>query len=124
MGFGAVAIAHGPEKAGFAKRLGAHHYVDSTPGTPVGESLRALGGARVVLATAGNSEAGTAIVEGLAPRGELAGSWWSSGRTPRRWASNPAQLLSDARVLRATARAPRGTWRTAWRSASCTASAR
>ncbi|MEU6089434.1 alcohol dehydrogenase [Streptomyces sp. NPDC047085] len=71
MGFETVAIARGPEKADFAKQIGAHHYVDSTSGTPVAEALQALGGADVVLATAGNSEAMAATLDGLAPRGQL-----------------------------------------------------
>src|SRR3989454_2834524 len=57
MGFETVAIARGAEKADFAKQLGAHHYVDSTAATPVAEALQSLGGARAVLATAGNSQA-------------------------------------------------------------------
>lgn len=69
MGFETVAIARGAEKADFAKQLGAHHYVDSTSDTPVAEALQSLGGAKVVLATAGNSAAITATVDGLAPRG-------------------------------------------------------
>jgi alcohol dehydrogenase len=71
MGFETVAIARGPQKAEFAKQLGAHHYVDSTAGTGVGDALRALGGVDVVLATASNSEAITATVGGLDPRGEV-----------------------------------------------------
>lgn len=72
MGFETVAVARGTEKGDFAEQLGAHHYVDSTSGTPVAEALQSLGGAKVVLATAGNSEAITATVDGLAP----AGSSW------------------------------------------------
>ena len=48
--------------------LGAHHYIDSTANDPA-EALKALGGATVVLATAGNSGAMAATVGGiLAPR--------------------------------------------------------
>lgn len=83
MGFETVAIARGAAKADFAKELGAHHYIDSTADTSVADALQALGGARVVLATAANSGAITATVEGLAP----AVSWWSSARTPSRWES-------------------------------------
>jgi alcohol dehydrogenase len=71
MGFETVAIARGGDKADFAKQLGAHHYIDSTAGTPVAEALQSLGGAQVVLATASNSAAITATVDGLRPRGEL-----------------------------------------------------
>ncbi|MGJ5756193.1 alcohol dehydrogenase [Streptomyces puniciscabiei] len=96
MGFETVAIARGAEKADFAKRLGAHHYVDSTSGTPVAEALQSLGGADVVLATAGNSEAITATVDGLAPRGELV----VIGADTEPMGINPAQLLLAARVVR------------------------
>ncbi|MCF3128949.1 alcohol dehydrogenase catalytic domain-containing protein [Streptomyces olivochromogenes] len=96
MGFETVAIARGPQKADFAKQLGAHHYVDSTSGTPVGEALQSLGGARVVIATAGNSEAIAATVEGLAPRGELVVI--GADFTPL--GVNPVQLLMTGRVLR------------------------
>jgi alcohol dehydrogenase len=71
MGFETVAIARGADKAEFAKQLGAHHYVDSTAGTPVADALQSLGGAKVVLATASNSEAIAATVDGLSHRGEL-----------------------------------------------------
>ncbi|MEU9289979.1 alcohol dehydrogenase [Streptomyces sp. NPDC048275] len=96
MGFETVAIARGPEKAAFAKQLGAHHYIDSTSGTPVAEALQSLGGAKVVLATAGNSEAITATVDGLAPRGELV----VIGADTAQLGINPAQLLMGAYIVR------------------------
>jgi alcohol dehydrogenase len=96
MGFETVAIARGGEKADFAKQLGAHHYVDSTSSTPVAEALQSLGGARVVLATAGNSEAITATVDGLAHRGELV----VIGADSAPMGINPAQLLMAGRVVR------------------------
>ncbi|WP_067667774.1 alcohol dehydrogenase catalytic domain-containing protein [Nocardia miyunensis] len=70
MGFETIAIARGSGKAEDARELGAHHYIDSTAGD-VGEALRRLGGARVVLGTAASSAAMAATVGGLAPRGEL-----------------------------------------------------
>jgi alcohol dehydrogenase len=96
MGFETVAIARGPEKADFAKQLGAHHYVDSTSGTPVAEALQSLGGAKVVLATAGHSEAITATVDGLAPRGELV----AIGADPEPLGISPVQLLMMGRIVR------------------------
>ncbi|MFF9178466.1 alcohol dehydrogenase [Streptomyces sp. NPDC014793] len=96
MGFETVGIARGAEKADFAKRLGAHHYVDSTSGTPVAEALQSLGGAKVVLATAGHSEAITATVEGLAPRGELV----VIGADTEPLGISPVQLLMRGRVVR------------------------
>lgn len=95
MGFETVAIARGADKAEFAKQLGAHHYVDSTA-TPPAEALRALGGARAVLATVGNAEAITSAVEGLAPRGELV----VIGATPEALGVAPNQLILSGRVLR------------------------
>ncbi|MEV5652444.1 alcohol dehydrogenase catalytic domain-containing protein [Nocardia sp. NPDC052254] len=70
MGFETIAIARGQGKADDARELGAHHYIDSTAGD-VGEALRGLGGAAVVLGTAGNSDAMAATIGGLQPRGEL-----------------------------------------------------
>ncbi|MEV7285079.1 alcohol dehydrogenase catalytic domain-containing protein [Streptomyces sp. NPDC093252] len=96
MGFETAALARGPQKADFAKRLGAHHYLDTTGATPPGEALAALGGARVVLATAGSSEAITAVVPGLAPRGELV----VIGADTAPLGISPADLIFKAYVLR------------------------
>ncbi|NUS15557.1 MAG: alcohol dehydrogenase catalytic domain-containing protein [Streptomyces sp.] len=95
MGFETVAIARGPDKADFAKQLGAHHYVDSTA-TPVAEALQALGGAKVVLATVGNSEAIASTVDGLARRGELV----VIGATAEPLGVTPLQLIMQARTVR------------------------
>lgn len=70
MGFETIAINRGTAKAEDARTLGAHHYIDSTSGD-VADALQALGGAAVVLATAGNSAAMGETVGGLSPRGEL-----------------------------------------------------
>ncbi|GGQ53928.1 alcohol dehydrogenase catalytic domain-containing protein [Kitasatospora griseola] len=96
MGFETVAIARGREKAAFAEQLGAHHYLDSTSDTPVAAALQALGGAKVVLATAANADAMTATVDGLAPRGELV----VVGADTTPLAVTPAQLLMSARTIR------------------------
>src|SRR5215468_5915450 len=56
MGFETVAIARGAEKEPFARKLGAHHYIDSQKGD-VTQALMQLGGARVILATAPNAQA-------------------------------------------------------------------
>ncbi len=96
MGFETVAIARGADKAEFAEQLGAHHYVDSTAGTSVADALRSLGGAKVVLATAANSGAITATVEGLAQRGELV----VIGAAPEPLEISPMQLLMTGRVVR------------------------
>jgi alcohol dehydrogenase len=96
MGYETVAIARGADKADLAKELGAHHYVDSTAGTPVAEALQALGGADVVLATVGNSEAIASVVDGLAQRGELV----VIGATGDPMGIAPLQLILQGRVVR------------------------
>jgi D-arabinose 1-dehydrogenase-like Zn-dependent alcohol dehydrogenase len=70
MGFNTVAIARGKDKEAFAKKLGAHHYIDSQASDPAAE-LNKLGGAKVVIATVTNSEAMAATLGGLAPNGVL-----------------------------------------------------
>ncbi|BCO35812.1 alcohol dehydrogenase [Mycobacterium heckeshornense] len=89
MGFETVAIARGAGKADDARRLGAHHYIDSTK-NDVAEALRALGGVAVVLATAGNSAAMAATVGGLLPRGELV----AIGVTTEPLPISPVQLIN------------------------------
>ncbi|MEU6818215.1 alcohol dehydrogenase [Streptomyces sp. NPDC046860] len=96
MGFETVAVARGAEKADFARELGAHHYVDSTSDTSVAEALQALGGAKVVLATAGNSAAMSATVDGLAPRGQLV----AIGATTEPLDISPVQLLMAGREVK------------------------
>lgn len=70
MGFRTVAIARGSDKEELARKLGAQHYVDSRGGK-IAEALQALGGARVILATASSGKAMTAALGGLAPNGKL-----------------------------------------------------
>jgi alcohol dehydrogenase/propanol-preferring alcohol dehydrogenase len=70
MGFRTVAIARGQDKAALAKKLGAHEYIDSQAGDP-GAALKALGGARVILATVTNGQAMSAVIPGLARNGKL-----------------------------------------------------
>ncbi|MFI9045858.1 alcohol dehydrogenase [Streptomyces sp. NPDC053427] len=96
MGFETVAIARGAGKADFAKQLGAHHYIDSTADTSVAEALLALGGAKVVLATAASSSAITATVDGLAHRGELV----AIGVETEPLGISPFQLLESGKVVR------------------------
>lgn len=70
MGFKVVAIARGAEKEQLAKKLGAHHYIDSSAGDPAA-GLKALGGAQVILATTSDSKSMSAIMGGLATRGRM-----------------------------------------------------
>ncbi|MDR3096024.1 MAG: alcohol dehydrogenase [Paraburkholderia sp.] len=70
MGFVTVAIARGEDKAPLAKQLGAHHYIDSSAQN-VAEALQALGGARLILATATSGKAMSAAIGGLGVNGKL-----------------------------------------------------
>jgi len=70
MGFRTVAIGRGSDKDGFAKKLGAHVYVDSAASDPAAE-LQKLGGARLILATAPDAKAISALAGGLGSKGEL-----------------------------------------------------
>ncbi len=70
MGFRTVAIARGEDKAPLAKQLGAHHYIDSRTQDPA-DALKALGGAKIILATVTNADAMTATLGGLGLNGKL-----------------------------------------------------
>jgi D-arabinose 1-dehydrogenase-like Zn-dependent alcohol dehydrogenase len=70
MGFRTVAIGRGSDKEGFVKKLGAHEYIDTDAG-PSAAALQKLGGANVAIATAPDSKAISALVDGLAPYGRL-----------------------------------------------------
>src|SRR5712671_3996131 len=70
MGFEVAAIARGTNGAELAKKLGAHHYIDSAATNPA-EELQARGGAVVVLATASAGKAAADMVKGLRPRGVM-----------------------------------------------------
>jgi D-arabinose 1-dehydrogenase-like Zn-dependent alcohol dehydrogenase len=70
MGFETVALGRGKDKEALARKLGAHHYIDSGAGDTAAE-LQKLGGARVILATAPNAEAISAVVGGLGVNGNL-----------------------------------------------------
>jgi alcohol dehydrogenase len=94
LGFETVAVARGADKADTAKHLGAHHYVDSTAGDVAGQ-LQALGGARVVLATAASSEAMSAAIDGLGDNGELI----VLGATPEPIQVSPFQLITNSRTV-------------------------
>jgi D-arabinose 1-dehydrogenase-like Zn-dependent alcohol dehydrogenase len=70
MGFKTVGIARGKDKEPLAKKLGAHHYIDSQSQDPAAE-LQKLGGAKVILATVTNGDAMSAVPGGLALNGTL-----------------------------------------------------
>jgi propanol-preferring alcohol dehydrogenase len=69
-GFRTVAISRGRQKEALARELGAHAYVDAES-QDVGKELQALGGAKVVIATAPSAKSISACVGGLARDGEV-----------------------------------------------------
>src|ERR1700722_11110474 len=70
MGFRTFAIVRGKDKEASARKLAATHYIDTAAGDPSAE-LQKFGGAHVILATAPDSKAMAAVVNGLASNGKL-----------------------------------------------------
>jgi D-arabinose 1-dehydrogenase-like Zn-dependent alcohol dehydrogenase len=70
MGFRAVGIARGQDKAALARDLGADHYIDSTVADPAAE-LQRLGGAKAILATVTDAAAMQSVIGGLGVNGTL-----------------------------------------------------
>ena len=68
MGFEVVAISRGNNTAELAKKLGAHHYIDSAAADPAA-ALQALGGAKAILITASGGKTVAATFKGLRPGG-------------------------------------------------------
>jgi D-arabinose 1-dehydrogenase-like Zn-dependent alcohol dehydrogenase len=93
-GYKVAAIGRGSENASFARKLGASVYIDSDASNPVHE-LQKLGGAQVILATAPNSKAMSALVDGLAPNGKL----MVVGATSDAIEVTPLQLIFGSRAL-------------------------
>jgi len=87
-GFRVAAISRGRDKEELALRLGAHRYIDAAAGDPARELSR-MGGARVILATAPNSAAISALVGGLGRNGTLLAIAGSADPL----AVSPAQLI-------------------------------
>jgi len=69
-GYQTVAISRGKDKEAFARELGAHHYIDDANGDAAAQ-LQALGGAKVILATAPSSKAISGLTGGLKYKGKL-----------------------------------------------------
>lgn len=70
MGFRTVAISTSDDKEKLAKDLGAHHFINAKKQNAV-EELQKLGGARVIIATAPNTEIIGEIAGGLGLEGNL-----------------------------------------------------
>jgi len=97
MGFRVAAIARGSEKEPLAKQLGAHHYIDSKASDPAA-ALQALGGAKVIVATASDSPSMSALIGGLAPRGRMIVAGAGSSRIE----VSPMHLLFGSRGIEGT----------------------
>lgn len=69
-GFEVAAISRGTDKEELAKKLGAHHYID-TEKENAAEALQSLGGAKAIIATAPNPKTISALMGGLCKDGEL-----------------------------------------------------
>jgi D-arabinose 1-dehydrogenase-like Zn-dependent alcohol dehydrogenase len=69
-GYKVAAVSRGIDNAALARKLGAHHYIDSQASNPA-EELKKLGGARVILATAPSGKAMTALFDGLGTNGKM-----------------------------------------------------
>src|SRR6266550_871985 len=65
-----VAIARGKDKEQLAKKLGAHHYLDSQSQNAAGE-LEKLGGPKIILSTVISGKAVNAVLGGLGIGGKL-----------------------------------------------------
>jgi hypothetical protein len=69
-GFTVVAIGRGQDKEPLARKLGAHRYLD-TDSDDAAQALAAMGGAKVILATAPSGKAIAGLIDGLAFDGKL-----------------------------------------------------
>jgi D-arabinose 1-dehydrogenase-like Zn-dependent alcohol dehydrogenase len=94
MGFRTFAIGRGKDKEALARKLGAHHYVDSGADDPA-KVLQKFGGAKVILATAPDSKSMSAVVNGLASNGKLLVV--GAGSDPI--AVTPIQLIMGSKAL-------------------------
>ena len=93
-GYNVAAIGRGSGNAALAKKLGAHIYIDSQV-TNAAEELQRLGGAQVILATAPNSKAMSALINGLGPNGKLV----VVGAGPDPIEATPAQLIFGSKTI-------------------------
>ena len=98
MGFDTAVIDRGGAKEDIARQLGARHYIDETV-HEVAESLKALGGAKVVLATVPASAVMTSAIDGLRALGELV----VIGVSPDNIEVSPVQLIFGQKTLHGSA---------------------
>ena len=93
-GYKVAAVSRGADNAVLARKLGAHHYIDSQATNPA-EELQKLGGARVILCTAPSGKAMTALFDGLGTNGKLV----VVGASMEPIQVTPIQLIMGRRAL-------------------------
>ena len=94
MGFRVAALGTGADKEELARSLGAHHYIDTKREDPA-TALQALGGAKLILATAPSGKAMSRLIGGLRARGRMVVV--GVGMDPIE--VNPAELVFGTRSL-------------------------
>jgi len=100
-GYRVAAIGRGPEKADFARKLGASEYIDGAATNPVQE-LQRLGGARAILATAPSARSMTELIDGLGPNGKLLVVGADAGHIQ----VTPSQLIFGSRTIQGWSAGP------------------
>jgi D-arabinose 1-dehydrogenase-like Zn-dependent alcohol dehydrogenase len=93
-GYRVVAIGRGPGNASLAAKLSASRYIDSAA-VNAAEELTEMGGARVILTTAPNSKAMSALFDGLGANGTMV----VVGAAPEAMEVSPLQLIRGRRNL-------------------------
>jgi D-arabinose 1-dehydrogenase-like Zn-dependent alcohol dehydrogenase len=93
-GYQVAAISRGKDSESLARKLGAHIYIDSSA-TNAAQELQKLGGAKVILATAPNPKAMTALIDGLDKHGTLL----VIGAGPEPIEATPVQLIMGSRRI-------------------------
>ncbi len=93
-GFHVVAISRGKDKEDLALRLGAHRYLDGDS-VNAAQELTKMGGAKVIVATAPNSRAISALVDGLG----LDGTLLSIAGAMEPMSISPIQLINKRRSV-------------------------
>jgi len=96
MGFETIAIARGRDKEELARRLGAHHYIDSQ-GSDVAAELQRLGGVTVALSTVTAASAMEPLLQGLAIDGEVL----VVGASPEPLPVNTAAMIGGRHAIKA-----------------------
>jgi len=94
MGYHTVAIGRGKDKESLALKLGASRYLDGET-LDVAKELTAMGGARVILATAPSSKAMSEVVDGLGVDGKIL----AVGASPDPITVTPIQLIGNRRSI-------------------------